>query len=163
MRQAGTNRPVQYGRESAHKSRAQEAPPSLGVYMYAIQHISKEENETISGAWVKSAVADSAEPNSKAILQRICLLFLLRQHFCRRQYFSMRQGFAIRQRFWMRQCFSIRRRFRRGQCFCIRQGFWMHQCFCIYFAAPIFLCIFLHSYLVCANNLIGANVLRFLG
>jgi hypothetical protein len=29
--------------------------------------------------------------------------------------------------------------------------------FCIYFAVPIFLYIFLHSYLVCANNLIGAN------
>jgi hypothetical protein len=41
---------VQYGRESAHKSRAQGALSSLGVYMYAIQHISKEENETISGA-----------------------------------------------------------------------------------------------------------------
>jgi hypothetical protein len=38
--------------------------------MYAIQHISKEENKTISGA----------KPNSKAILQRIRLLFLLRQH-----------------------------------------------------------------------------------
>ncbi len=42
--------PVWYGRESAHKSRARGAPSSLGVYMYAIQHISKEENETISGA-----------------------------------------------------------------------------------------------------------------
>ncbi len=42
--------PVQYGRESAHKSRAWGAPSSLGVYMYEIQHISKEENETISGA-----------------------------------------------------------------------------------------------------------------
>ncbi len=30
--------------------------------------------------------------------------------------------------------------------------------FCVYFSTPIFLCIFLHSYLVCANNLIGANV-----
>ncbi len=54
--------PVQYGRESAHKSRAQRAPSSLGVYMYAIQHISKEDNETISGDWEKSAVAASAEP-----------------------------------------------------------------------------------------------------
>jgi hypothetical protein len=44
------NKPVQHGRESAHKRRAQGAPSSLGVYMYAIQHISKEENETISGA-----------------------------------------------------------------------------------------------------------------
>jgi hypothetical protein len=42
--------PVQYGRESAHKSRALGNHFSLGVYMYAIQHISKEENETISGA-----------------------------------------------------------------------------------------------------------------
>jgi hypothetical protein len=41
---------VQYGRESAHKSRAQGAPSSLGVYMYANQHISKEEKETISRA-----------------------------------------------------------------------------------------------------------------
>jgi hypothetical protein len=40
---------VQYGGESAHKSRARGAPSSLGVYMYANQHISKE-NETISGA-----------------------------------------------------------------------------------------------------------------
>jgi hypothetical protein len=43
--------------------------------MNAIQHISKEEYETISGVWEKSAAADSAEPNSKAILQRLCLLF----------------------------------------------------------------------------------------
>jgi hypothetical protein len=41
---------VQYGRESAHKSRAHRDPSSLGDYMYANQHISKEENETISGA-----------------------------------------------------------------------------------------------------------------
>jgi hypothetical protein len=35
--------------------------------------------------------------------------------------------------------------------------------FCIYFAVPIFLYIFLHSYLVCANNLTGSNVLRLVG
>jgi hypothetical protein len=44
------NKPVRYRRESAHKSRAQGDPSSLGDYMYAIQHISKEEYETISGA-----------------------------------------------------------------------------------------------------------------
>jgi hypothetical protein len=48
--------------------------------MYAIQLISKEENETIRGALLKSAAVDSAELNSKAIFQRIRLLFLLRQH-----------------------------------------------------------------------------------
>ncbi len=42
--------PVQYRRESAHKSRAQGNHSSLEVYMYVIQHISKEENDTISGA-----------------------------------------------------------------------------------------------------------------
>jgi hypothetical protein len=31
------------------------------------------------------------------------------------------------------------------------------------FLVPIFLYIFLHSYLVCTNNLIGANILRLLG
>jgi hypothetical protein len=44
------NKPVQYGRESANKSRAQEDPSSLGNHMNANQHISKEEYETISGA-----------------------------------------------------------------------------------------------------------------
>jgi hypothetical protein len=42
--------PVQYRRESAHKSWALGNHSSLGVYMYAIQHISKEKNETISRA-----------------------------------------------------------------------------------------------------------------
>jgi hypothetical protein len=44
------NKPERYGREPAHKSRAQGDPSSLGDYMYAIQHISMEEYETISGA-----------------------------------------------------------------------------------------------------------------
>jgi hypothetical protein len=53
---------VQYSKESAHKSWALGNHSSRGVYMYANQHISKEESETISGALEKSAVADSAEP-----------------------------------------------------------------------------------------------------
>ncbi len=120
--------------------------------------------------------------NSKAILQQARLLFLLPQHwrapsffrqrFWRRQVFNIRQRFwirqvfSIRQRFWIRQVCSIRQRFWMHQVFTIRQRFWrrqcfwMSQCFCIYFAEPIFLCIFLHSYLVCANNLIGTDILR---
>jgi hypothetical protein len=125
--------------------------------------------------------------NSKAVLQRVRLLFLLRQHFCGRQRFWMRQTFSIcqrfwmrqsfsihqnfgcsqtlsiRQRFWMRQTFNICQRFWMRQAFRIRQRFWMRQTLCIYFAVPIFLRIFLHFYLICANNLIGANVLRLLG
>ncbi len=57
--------PVQYRRESAHKSRAWGAHSTLGVYMYVIQHISKEENETIRGTREESAVADSAEPKQQ--------------------------------------------------------------------------------------------------
>jgi hypothetical protein len=53
---------VQYWRESTHKSRAQGATSSLGDYIYEIQHIGNEENETISGAREESAGADSAEP-----------------------------------------------------------------------------------------------------
>jgi hypothetical protein len=53
--------PVQYGKRVRPKTRPRGAPSSLGIYMYAIQHISKEENETISGTREKSAVA-SAEP-----------------------------------------------------------------------------------------------------
>ncbi len=54
--------PVQYGREYAHKSRVARAHPSLGDYMYKIQHINEEENVLISGTREKSAVGDSAEP-----------------------------------------------------------------------------------------------------
>ncbi len=56
------NQPVQYGRESVHKSRAARAPSSLGDYMYEIHHINEEENMLISGTREKSAVGDSAEP-----------------------------------------------------------------------------------------------------
>jgi hypothetical protein len=54
--------PVQYGRESAHKSRVARAHPSLGYYMYEIQHINEEENVLSSGTREKSAVGDSAKP-----------------------------------------------------------------------------------------------------
>jgi hypothetical protein len=53
--------PVQYGRESAHKSRAAGAHSSLGDYIFKIQH-QQEENMLISGTREKSAVGDSAEP-----------------------------------------------------------------------------------------------------
>jgi hypothetical protein len=43
------NKPVQYGRESAHKSRAQRGLASLDDYMNANQHLIQEKYETISG------------------------------------------------------------------------------------------------------------------
>jgi hypothetical protein len=57
---AGRNKqPVQYGKGSAHKSRAARAPSSLGDY---IHHINEEENVLISGTRKKSAVGESAKP-----------------------------------------------------------------------------------------------------
>jgi hypothetical protein len=54
--------PVRYGRESAHKSRLARAHPSLGDYMFEIQHINEEENVLISGTREESAVGDSTAP-----------------------------------------------------------------------------------------------------
>jgi hypothetical protein len=54
--------PVQYGRESAHKSWALRNQSPLGDYMFEILHIDEDENELISGTRKKSAVGDSVEP-----------------------------------------------------------------------------------------------------
>jgi hypothetical protein len=52
---------VRYGRESAHKSRATRAHPSLVDYMFQNQHINEEENVLIRTR-EKAAVGDSAKP-----------------------------------------------------------------------------------------------------
>jgi hypothetical protein len=54
--------PVQYGRESTHKSWALRNHSSLGDYMFRIHHINEEENVLISGTREKSSVGDSTEP-----------------------------------------------------------------------------------------------------
>ncbi len=54
--------PVQYGRDSAHKSRAAWAVNSLGVYMNERQHIYEDLTEIFSQSRRKSAVRDSTEP-----------------------------------------------------------------------------------------------------
>jgi hypothetical protein len=77
----------------------EESPPIKATHWRAISHlettckrfnINKEENLLISGTREKSAVADSAEPKQQAVLQRLRLLFLLRQHFHGCQYFTRR-------------------------------------------------------------------------
>jgi hypothetical protein len=78
------------------------------------------------------------------------------------QVFTIRQVFGIRLIFWMRQVFTIRLIFWMSQVFTIRQVFTRRQCFYLFFSA-IFLYIFLHSYLVCADNLTGADILELLG
>ncbi len=81
--------PVQQaGRESAHKSRAQGDPSSLGDYMYANQHISNS----------------SVFPPTFSC----CANIGRRLVFSMRQGFSMPQCFCMRQGFWMRQCFRMR-------------------------------------------------------
>jgi hypothetical protein len=54
--------PVQYGRESSHKSWALGNHSSLVDYMFEVHHINEEEYVLISGTREKSAVGDSAEP-----------------------------------------------------------------------------------------------------
>jgi hypothetical protein len=54
--------PVRYRGESAHKSRVARAHPSLGDYMFEIQHIKEEDNVLISRTREKTAVGDSVKP-----------------------------------------------------------------------------------------------------
>jgi hypothetical protein len=74
------NKPVQYGRESAHKSRAAGGNASLDDCMQESNTI-WEKSEFFSGAWEKPAAADSAEPNSKESLLGLRQL-LLTARFC---------------------------------------------------------------------------------
>ncbi|MFN9900458.1 MAG: hypothetical protein ACK55Z_17050, partial [bacterium] len=57
--------PVQYGRESAHKSWAPGDHSSLGDYMRDSSYLRGREGELISGTREKSAVGDSAQPDRK--------------------------------------------------------------------------------------------------
>ncbi len=102
----------------------EESPPIKAGHWRTILHL-----ETTCTRFNKSArrrTCSSAGPersqqlqippslNSKAIIQLVRILFLLRQLFCgrlifwMRQVFTRRQVFAIRLRFEMRQVFGIR-------------------------------------------------------
>ncbi len=141
--------------------------------------------------------------NSKAILQRARLLFLLRQHwrtpsfpvhqyFCRRQYLSRRQVFSSRKDFGCTkflpsakdfgcveflpsakdlgcaeflpsaEYFGCAKFLPSAKDFEGAKVFGCANVLYIFCSAYIFV-YFLHSYLVCANNLIGSKVLRYLG
>jgi hypothetical protein len=160
---------VQYGRESAHKSKVTRAQPSLRDYMFEIQHINEEENVLISGTMEKSAVGDSAEPKQQAGR----LLFQSRQHFHGCWYFTSCKDFAIRLIFTRRKDFdrskdftirlfftgpkdfTIRLIFSGRKDFTIRLIFTRCRHFCI-FSASVFSDYFLHfllsmrQYLICA-------------
>jgi hypothetical protein len=116
------NQPVQYGRDSAHKSRAGWAVFSLGVYMTERQHIYEDLNESSSASPGGSQQLEiPPSPNSKraANFFQICWYFtsrgdfnarqdsIVRLYFCRaptfyksanilcsRQYFGRRQHFV---------------------------------------------------------------------
>jgi hypothetical protein len=85
------NMPVQYVRESGHKSGVGRGSVTLSDYMWREQQ-HQEEKEIFSQVWEKSAAVDSAEPNSKRILTCRRQDFadasiLLTPTFCRRQHF----------------------------------------------------------------------------
>jgi hypothetical protein len=130
--------PVQYGRESAHKSRALGSIPHLESTCTRFNTSARRRTRPSAGPERSQQLQIPPSLNSKTILQRVRLLFLLRQHFCRRQGFWMRQVFSIRKSFWMRQVFSICQRFWMRQVFSIRQRFCRRQCFCIFCSAYIF-------------------------
>jgi hypothetical protein len=60
-------KPVQYGRESAHKSSVAGGNASLDNCMQREQH-HQGDIGYLQRAWDKSAAVDSGEPNSKGIL-----------------------------------------------------------------------------------------------
>ncbi len=117
-------RPVQYGRESTHKSRAARSNATLGDCMQRDQHHLGQVGD-LSEVWEKSAAVDYAMPNSKGILLR------LRQHFvdtnilstpvfCRRQHFVDASILSTRV-FCRRQYFVDANKFCQHEHFCRRQ------------------------------------------
>jgi hypothetical protein len=96
------NQPVQYGRDSAHKSRAGWAVFSLGVYMKERQHIYEDLNESSSispGGSQQLEIPSS--PNSK----RAANFFQIRWYFTRRGDFNARQDSILRLYFCQRATF----------------------------------------------------------
>jgi hypothetical protein len=82
----GYYKSVWYGREYTHKSRVARGNATLRINTFW------ETLEIISDVWEKSAAVDSAEPNSKDILPRLCphfvgARFLLTQDFFKREIF----------------------------------------------------------------------------
>jgi hypothetical protein len=113
----GYNKPVQYGRESAHKSTAQGDPSSLGDYMNANQHISIEEYETIMG------------PERSQQLQ-ILLSLTVRRLFCENLRQPLRTPmFSKSANLCGRQCFPSPPTFADTNVFQIRQPLRKRQCF----------------------------------
>jgi hypothetical protein len=87
------NQPVQYGRDSAHKSRAGWAVFSLGVYMTERQHFYKDLNESSSASPGGSQQLEiPPSPNNK----RAANFFQIRWYFTRCGDFNTRQDSIVR-------------------------------------------------------------------
>ncbi len=85
--------PVQYRRDSAHKSRAAWARLSLGVCMRERQHIKEDLNESSSASPGGSQQLEiSPSPNSK----RAANIFKIHWYFTRRGDFNARQDSIVR-------------------------------------------------------------------
>ncbi len=106
--------PVQYGRESAHKSRAAWAVFSLGVCMRERQHIYEDLNESSSASPGGSQQLEIPPSiNSK----RAASFFQFHRFFTRRGDFNARQDsivclfFCETPTFCKSACFSVRRQY----------------------------------------------------
>jgi hypothetical protein len=135
--QAGISGQYSTGESPPIKAGHRKLPPHLESTCTRFNTSSRRRTRPSAGPERSQQLQIPPSLNSKAILQRVRLLFLLRQHFCRCQHFSIHQRFWIRQvfsihrRFWIRQVFSIRQRFWIPQVFNIRQRFWIRQVFSI--------------------------------
>ncbi len=127
--------PVQTGRYSTGES-----PPIKAGHRELLPHLEFSCMRFNTSA--RRRTRPSVGPERSQLLQILPSL-TVRQFFSRSAYFSC----CCCANIGGRQVFPVLQHFCRRQCFCIRQGFWMRQCFCIYFSGPIFLCIFLPSYL----------------
>ncbi len=87
------NQPVQYGRDSAHKSRAGWSVISLRVYMTERQHIYEDLNESSSASPGGSQQLEIL-PSSNS--KRAANFFQIRWYFTRRGDFNVRQDSTVR-------------------------------------------------------------------
>ena len=165
--------PVQYGRVSAHKSRAAWARSSLGVCMRERQHIYENLNESSSAS---PGGSQQLEIPPSPYIKRAANFFQIRWYFTRRGDFNARQDSIVRLFFCKAPIFcksawfSEKRQYfvnppyflKSANISQIRLIFWKAQGFCKFawfFWLQIFVCIFstlfLHSYWVCANILLA--------
>ncbi len=159
------NKPVQYRRMSALKAGNRELLPHLESTCMRFNTSARRRTRPSAGSKRSQQLQILPSLNSEAILQRTRLLFLLRQRrrvpsFSRAPTFLQTPIFFQATRFWhLPKIFDAPRfwhppKILEAPMFLYPPRFLRRLYFCVFF---------LHSYLVCGNNLIGANILRLSG